>query len=226
MIIDNQYDLLINGNDEELFVFFKDFFKIERNNYTEFLNKLDVFHSYIQEKYFNFLQLNVFNFNDNFNFYNNLKNNRQLILNHINQINYFLEDKIFPYITSNFYIENTFIHLSHQKHNEFMIYKKNIIKEILNQNNIPDYYSLNESINLFFNSLNDDSLFNEISKNNVFINLNDKKYLSSFFIKKLSLIFNIDLNTDLNVDTILFEDLYLNNFYLISMKVYDRFSLK
>jgi hypothetical protein len=222
MITDDEYNSLIKGNYQKIFSNIKDLLKDETlDDYSLFLKKFEAFHISLQEKYFNYLMLEFFNVDNDFEFYLKLKNNLTL-LNHLNQINDFFSDILFPYITSSFNGIEDFLMLYREKYLYFINEKESNMKSLMSSLKVPQYYTLIELINFFHNNFkNNDEFFKIISKNNIFININNKTYLSEFFINNLSLIFNINYNNLENQNLVLYDEMFLKKFYLITSKTHE-----
>jgi hypothetical protein len=222
----DDYNDFINNNDENLKIIFKNLF-IQDIDHKDYNNELYVkFCKELQNHYFNFLLEDFFIFNDNVNNLNNytydkLKNND--IYTIIEKILTFIANEMFFYT----YFEDTSIFFNQEKikedkeHEYISIFneKKEVINFInnykINKHIINDESNILSLLeNFFYNLKNDNDFFNEIKEKDIFIQKNDKIFLSNYFIDYFCFMFFIE-KKGLSSQEIEYNQNFLQNFYLL-----------
>lgn len=215
------YDDFINDSSDEIMknIFFDNNF-IDRENISEtvFKSQTMLLLKNLEYYYFKSLNDNIFNdfSNNNIDIYLKIKQNSQNIFLNIKKIYNF-------YITE--VVEDALKHLlsiinlteEYYEYNNSCLDFIQTMESLINDDDSENFSDVMFILEDFYSMLNNNDYYDDLSKNPIIIEKDQKKYLSDFFISKLSYIFFIKLKNQ-NSTNIEYNQDFLNNFIFSPFK--------
>ena len=216
------YDDFINNSSDQKMIdfYFNENFNNKINiNKDEYYDNYVIFCKTLEYHYLNFLNINIFNnLSNSDDFYLKIKNQKNTISLHLNKIyNFYIDHLITDAINNrvDFFStksKNKTLEISfneYQKtYNKFSNSMKTLLNDFINNYNV--FLDVTDFTQAFYNLFDDENFLLNIKNNSIFIEKNNKIYMSDFFINNLCSIFLLEFNT--NVLEIEYDQFFLNNF--------------
>ena len=218
-----QYNNFINDSTDDIMknIYFNDIFNYEERSYEVDYPKYINFCKTLEYYYFLFLKEQVFDLiSDNSDdIYLKIRNKNDKIFLHANKIYDFYLDNIvldgLKYHDMKVSLSNNDYHKLDDYYIEYMnIYnqKIEIIRTLVDDNIEDNFYDPTELLQIFYNKFNNEiDFYNSIKDNSLFIEKNQKKCFSDYFINKITFLFFIDIK-NIDIIDIEYDQNFLDNF--------------